>query len=325
MKKIFLSLALLMGCIEYQPTSTLPPAGAPNPKPLTVTEQTDKLVQVTEPEVDILWVIDNSCSMYEEQTGLATNFPVFMDYFLGSGLNYHIGVVSTDMTNGAHTGRLREVSGHRFIDEDTPSPSQVFSSMAVMGTGGSADERGRDAAYMGLEILKDGYNSGFVREDATLHVVAISDENDHSYQISLQEYINWMLTLKYGEDMVTFSSIVSPSPVCAGAAEPGTDYTAITNAVGGINWSICNDDWATVLEQLGLQAAGLKREYFLSQLPVPGTIDVAVSDGGTVYSFEEEIDWVYNQVRNSIIFNEYIPGALAEVHVTYDLLSETEQ
>ena len=64
----------------------------------------------------------------------------------------------------------------------------------------------------------------------------------------------------------------------------------------------------------------MKREYFLSQLPVPGSIKVEVKEEGTTYSFEEDIDWIYNAVRNSIIFTEFIPTALSEVYVTYDLL-----
>ena len=49
--------------------------------------------------LDILWVIDNSCSMTEEQQALSQNFASFVQYFVGSGLDYHIGVVSTDWDN----------------------------------------------------------------------------------------------------------------------------------------------------------------------------------------------------------------------------------
>jgi hypothetical protein len=315
-------LLLAGGCIEYQPASTVPPVGVANPRPLETPRQTDKLVQVQVPEVDILWTIDNSCSMFEEQTALAENFPVFMDFFLGSGLDYQIGVVSTDVGDN---GKLETANGYKWIDEDTDNPSAVFSAMAVLGTSGSGIEKGRDQAYDALEIKTqpDKYNEGFIRDDAALHLVFVSDEDDQS-AFARPEFVSYLKTLKWSEDMVTSSSIVSPNPVCPAAATPGDEYIAVTNAVGGIFWSICSEEWVELLENLGIQASGLKREYFLSQLPVLGTIEVWVVENGVTYTFLEDVDWVYDEQRNSIGFNEYVPGALAEVFVEYDVLSAIE-
>lgn len=327
MRKALWLVALMgvSGCIEYAPTSTLPPVGVANPRPLAAKTQTDKLVQVQVPEVDILWVVDNSCSMSEEQQGIAQNNPVFMDFFLGSGLDYHIGVVSTDMFDNSHSGKLRQSQGVRWIDDETPNPSDVFGAMIQLGTSGSADERGREAAYAALEVQADQYNAGFLRDDAALHIVFVSDENDHSTGITVGEFVEYLTTLKWNEDMVTASSIVSPNPTCPIAAEPGDAYIAITQAVGGIMWSICEQEWVDVLEQLGIQASGLKREYFLSQLPVDGTIEVWVVENGVTFTFDPEVDWQYIEERNSIIFNEYVPGALAEVFVEYEVLSAAEE
>ena len=112
------ALILMGGCTgENEIRSTLPPAGVANPKPLVADTQTDKLVQVQVPEVDILWVVDNSCSMFEEQQGISENNPVFMDFFLGSGLDYHIGVVSTDMNDNAQSGKLRQHGLDRVISQ----------------------------------------------------------------------------------------------------------------------------------------------------------------------------------------------------------------
>jgi len=326
MNKALWLLVLSGGCIEYQPASTLPPAGVPNAAPIESPTQTDRLVQVQVPEVDVLWVIDNSGSMGDNQAALTANFPVFMDFFLGSGLDYHIGAVSTDMNNSNDSGKLSEVAGYRWIDEDTPNPSDIFTGLALFGTSGASTERGRDAAYMAVEVeaQPNRYNDGFIRPDATLNIVAISDEEDQSFEISRPEFINYLQTVKISPDMVTFSSIVSPNPVCPDAFSAGDNYVAVTNQVGGIFWSICNQDWVTVLEQLGIQATGLKREYFLSQLPVPGSIKVWVVDDGSTFEFAEDVDWVYDPPRNSIVFNSYVPGALAEVFVEYDLLSATE-
>jgi len=319
-------LVLVVGCIEYTPTSTMPPGGAVNVRPVETPTQTDRLVQVLPPEVDVLWVIDNSSSMSDEQAALTTNFPAFMDFFLGSGLLYHIGVVSTDYATDQ--GRLEQAAGLKWVDENTADPIAVFASLAGLGIKFGTNEKGRAPAYSALEVhdVPDGWNDGFQRRDtASLSVIAISDEDDHSTEITIDEFVGYMNTIRPNPDNVTFSSIVTPPQNCApNGVEPGNAYIAVTDQVGGITWSICEQDWALVLEQLGMQAAGLQREYFLADLPVPGTIKVWVVEDGTTYEFAEEVDWVYDKTRNSIIFNEFVPKALSEVFVEYDVLSAAE-
>lgn len=319
---------LLLGCSEYDVSSTLPPAGIANPRPLEQVTQSDKLVQVTTPEVDILWVIDNSGSMQDEQDALVANFPVFMDFFLGSGLDYQIGVVSTDMDQLSHQGKLQGLGQTLWIDQDTVNPIAAFGAMAGLGISGSATEAGIAANYTAIEVESrpGGYNEGFYRVDASFHAVVISDENDQSgtNPVSKAEFIDWLLQLKPDPDNVTFSSIVN-EPNCAqcgifGGETAGASYIDVTQAVGGILHPIHNEDWADVLEQLGVQASGLKREFFLSQLPVPGTIEVRVEENGQAFVFVEDVDWTYSASRNSVTMVEYVPSPLAEVYVDYEIL-----
>ena len=139
MKKAIVLPLLASGCIEYDAQSTLPPPGAFNPRPLEVEQQTDTLTQVVSPEVDVLWVVDNSCSMSQEQHDVANNAPSFMDFFLGSGLEYHIGTVSTDMPNDE--GRLQMSGGLLWIEPTTPDPMQRFRALIELGNGGAFPRR----------------------------------------------------------------------------------------------------------------------------------------------------------------------------------------
>jgi len=320
-------VAALGGCDQEFTISTESRVyGEPNPMEVEPPIQVDSIHQVTTPEVDILYIVDNSCSMAEEQAQLSTNFPRFMDYFLGSGLDYHIGVVSTDMVDPNHSGKLIEKGGVKYIDDETEAPTQIFSEMAVLGTGGHYEEEGREAAYTALELRKEGHNADFIREDATLHLVMISDEPDGSGNdiISQSEFVKYLTELKWDSDMVTFSSIVGPPGGCGTGfggvqAEEGVGYLEVSDEVGGIKHSICTEDWDLVLDELGMQAAGLKREYFLSQLPVVDTIDVRILFEGN--NFEKGPDeWTYDPVRNSITFDSYVPDPLAEVQLTYEVL-----
>ncbi len=318
-------LAALSGCSEYDISGDQAINGKPNPPNLVIPPKEDRIVQVTTPSVDVLWTIDNSCSMSEEQAALTQNFQTFMNFFLGSGLDYHVGVISTDDNDQNHMGKLREVATQRWIDEDTADPINVFSGMANLGTSGSATESGRSTTYRAIELRKDLYNAGFIREEAGLHIIVISDEQDSSGNdpITRNEFGEYLRNLRPEEGMVTFSSIVNPPNcgLCGGGGTPGTEYIAVTDYVGGIFWDIRDADWAQVLEQLGVQAAGLKHEFFLTELPVPGTIEVATEENGAVFTFIEDEDWTYNPSRNSVIFAEYVPEPLAEVHITYERLS----
>lgn len=319
-----------------------PPPIVPNaPEPINPV-QLDRIVQIAQPQVDILFVVDDSCSMYEEQTALSQNFPDFMEFFLGSGLDYHIGVTTTDTeSNNNDAGKLeRAIVGgqtYRFIDEDTPSPTNVFSGMAVAGTSGSAEETGRAAAYRVLETQKDlPRNAGFYREEASLHMVFLSDEDDQSVQPGRSEWRQWMRNLKWADDMVTSHAITGlPSSNCSAIFETGSEYIAYSTWTGGVKFDLCTQNWGPLLEELGLQTSGLKREYFLSKIPViePWSLDVRVVvnlDGNIVTrrfdsclagdEIEDlECDVTYNPGRNSIVFLEYVPDPFSEIYVEYNI------
>ncbi|MBT3218902.1 MAG: hypothetical protein HN348_07400 [Proteobacteria bacterium] len=330
---LFVFAFMSFGCQEYDLRNQGEQFGEPRAPFLATPIKQDRMIQTTSPAVDVLWVIDNSCSMSDKQNKLAQNFPLFMNYFVDSGLDWHVGVVSTDMDNADHQGKLRSANGYRYIDETVPNPSATFTAMAKMGTSGSSWESGRAASYTGLELRKNGYNAGFLRKKAALSVVVISDENDYSGNspISLNEFIDYLLNLKGSTDDVTFSSIVGPPQSCWDAVEPGTQYISVTDAVGGIKWSICSEDWDQILDELGMQAAGLKREFFLTERPIVDTIEVWVIEDGTTLTFEMDdgvVDpkraFTYDAVRNSISFVNYVPDELAEVFIEYEILSAAQ-
>lgn len=328
MRSLLLGALFLSACSEYEISDGVPVVGMDNQPPLPVQTRTDRIVQVTIPSVDVLWVIDNSCSMQDEQNSLTNNFPAFMDYFVGSGLDYHVGVVSTDMDDTSHNGKLRTASGDKWIDESTNNPTNAFTTMANMGTSGSGNEQGIGAGYAALELKRDTYNSGFLRDSAAMHAVVISDEEDHTNgdPVTVNEFIGYLQGLKSSPSMVTWSSIVNEPGCCSGFGDeaPGTKYIDVTNAVGGILWPITNNSWDSVLEQLGVQASGLKREFFLAQIPVPDSVQVWVEHEGVEYDFAEGVDFDYLQDRNSILFDTYVPDPLSVVYIEYELLAAAE-
>jgi hypothetical protein len=324
--KILLVLPLLMvACSDYEIHDNNDALGKYNPPDLGADVKTDRIVQVTVPSVDVLWVIDNSCSMEEEQSSLTANFSKFMNYFTNSGLDYHVGVVSTDMDSGAHSGKLRRDAGNSFIDTtySASEAAQSFTRRARMGTSGSGWERGLDAAWASIVTHGNGNNSGFYREEAAFAMIVISDEEDSS-DISVNEFSSWATALKPASDMVSFSSIVWQQQCGNGpwGETVGSRYLSVTNTVGGIDWPICNTNWDSVLTELGMQAAGLRREFYLSSVPVVDSIAVVVQDdNGNSQEFQIDADYEYDRARNSIRFQSFVPEPLDEVLISYEVLA----
>ncbi len=156
MKNVFWIPLVLLACSDYQIHDQNDAGGKYNPPELGAQVKTDRIVQVTIPSVDVLWVIDNSCSMGDEQDALAANFSKFMNYFTDSGLDYHVGVTSMDMAE--HKGRLVPDLGTTFIDPSLSASqaNQSFSRRAKLGSNGNNDEKGLDAAWSAVVTHGNG-------------------------------------------------------------------------------------------------------------------------------------------------------------------------
>ncbi|MEO8702274.1 MAG: hypothetical protein ABI867_19675 [Kofleriaceae bacterium] len=170
-------------------------------------------------DVDILFMIDDSPSMADKQANLAANFPNFINKLASNpgGLpNLHLGVISSDMgTSGsgsatpapgigqigqggcAARGKAGALTvngapldaGSKFaIDVATPGGgrqtnftgnlAEVFGQMARLGAGGCGFEQPLAAIKAALD--NNPSNAGFLRPDALLAIVLLTDEDDCS-------------------------------------------------------------------------------------------------------------------------------------------------
>ncbi len=164
-------------------------------------------------EVDFLFVIDNSGSMGGEQATLIANFPAFINGIqtvLESVTSYHVGVVTTDDYNNniagcqnlsslvVHTGGGGSsnsmcgpfADGTNYMTE-SDDLATAFTCTAQVGTSGSASERQMQAtveAVTGVEAGPGECNEGFIRDEALLVMVIITDESDNA---SVGNAITW--------------------------------------------------------------------------------------------------------------------------------------
>lgn len=176
-----------------------------------VGQKTDYGVQASQSidftNLDLLFVVDNSGSMAEEQANLARSFDSFIGQFADRNLNFHIGIISTDTTptslsgwwtgtrsigggcapayqgifNGGPSTLLTKNSSYTFLTPLIPGYVDQFKSNVQLGTCGSGAESGVLSAYNFLapaNLASGGYNEGFVRPDGYLDVIFISDEDE---------------------------------------------------------------------------------------------------------------------------------------------------
>jgi hypothetical protein len=260
--------------------------------------QVDVFRQATVPQVDVLWVVDNSSSMGEEQQALARNFEEFYKYMEqlvdpeSEEEVFHIGVISTDVYDPDHQGKL--LGNPNIITDATPNAAEVFAQNVNVGLLGKADEQGFYAAELALtEPLISTFNAGFLRDDAYLFIIFVSDEDDCSFG-EAGYYLRRFLQIKgTGNDgMVKAAAVVGDVPEvpdwCQKEREkpvlPGVRYAELAEGTEGLVLSICDEDFAKSLDQLGFSAAGLRRHFTLTRRAIATSIQVWVkwrcSDAG---------------------------------------------
>jgi hypothetical protein len=192
-----------------QPTQPpLPPSAKPGQQVVhTTTQQQGK--------VDVLWVVDDSGSMKWAQDQLTGKFESFARKLTDARVNFQVGVTSTDvcqinwstgrpmasaecpdssivsggaMVGGKMVGPLRgefitdAQSGEKVMKNGSNFVEQ-FKRVAKVGIEGSSMEHGLSAAKMAIEKSLSGVNQGFLRNDAFLSVVVLSDEEDDGVQM----------------------------------------------------------------------------------------------------------------------------------------------
>jgi hypothetical protein len=201
-------------------------------------------------KMDILFVIDNSGSMGQEQDNLAANFPHFISVLEsftnadGDLIDYHVGVTTTGVSKSYQTqtipgwpnlsqsqsgddGQLQAKPAcnmtNRWLARGEADVASKFSCAASVGTSGPATEMPLEGLRLALtDRMADGANAGFLRDDALLAVVILTDEDDCSRSDN-------HFTLALGESL-------------CGAPTPVASYVAAIDDVMGDR-----DRWAAAI------------------------------------------------------------------------------
>jgi len=286
-------------------------------------ESVDVFYQDASKAVDILMIVDDSCSMEPFQQKLGESFEAFMTYFIDTNVDYQIAVTTTDVTSW----RAGQIRGE-VIGPATESAASRFSEAVNVGTLGSGFEMGLEAAAMALsEPLVSTDNFGFLREDATLSLIFVSDEEDGSPN-PVNDYINGFYELKghRNREVLNASALtvtdLSECPPSDYSSTAGDRYVDVAQQTGGIVGNLCAADFENIVVDLSLNTSRLRDTFFLSDKPDLSTIQVALED---VEIPCDAGQWSYQLVDKegepapAIVFErDFMPGASQRIAVRYD-------
>jgi hypothetical protein len=173
-------------------------------------------------------------------------------------------------------------------------------------------EEGFNATYE--YIVNNPYSSTWMRPDAGLLVVFVSDEEEQSdlEYPTASDFITWYSSMRMGSVfMASIVNLEALESMCfwpPGVLDVGNRYMNATNMLGGTIVDICDDDWSP-----GVTDATHSIEPYenltLTHKAEPDSIRIFIN--GSLNS-----DWYYQESNNTVYFTT-IPSAGQLVEIGY--------
>ncbi len=285
-------------------------------------------------KLDILFCVDNSGSMADEQQILADSFSQFIQSFQSNGIDTHYGIVSTDVTAmgtywssttgvygsyvNAGPGRLlSRFAGEPYLTSSSTSLVDKFKANAQLGTSGSGYEQCLQSFYLALDsTMLSSYNAGFLRDDAHLALVVVSDEDEaHSanetHAAVISRVNDRVRSVKVNSQNVIFSYAINknaavPNPIPAypngSLLYPLVYLQAAATDMSGETLDIENNFSAGLIQLGDHLATAAQRQFQLSQAP-SDLSKVVVKLNGAVVAQDAVNGWSYVTVNHAIQLN----------------------
>tara|TARA_Y100000034_G_scaffold118814_1_gene159920 strand:- start:847 stop:1734 length:888 start_codon:yes stop_codon:yes gene_type:complete len=257
----------------------------------------DSFTQIPEIHgVDVIWAIDTSGSMSDKQNILLDGIETMMNALPPHG--WRLNMISISPSVVLNDSQFPLVPGDTLEDA-----IQMYDSMSR-----GPEEHGFDAVMRYIDYNE--YALTWLRHDAALLVVFVSDEDDQS-GISVIDFENWYWLQR---PVVFLSSIVNlpvgDSSCNTNSVNVGDRYIEATQDFGGFIVDICDNNWSTGVVEASTQIH--PREFLrLTHQPISESIRV-------FYNTHEVAEWEYDESDNTVYFLT-TPPANTLVEIAYML------
>ncbi len=283
-----------------------------NPFPATSKCKIEYFTQAAEQTkmLDIVWIIDNSGSMADEQTNLGNNFNKFIADFISMNVDFKMGITTTDVSSSSQKGKMVAGSDTKLTSAKAKANKDQFltdfKNLVQQGIKGSGYEKGLEAS----EGFMQKNAKSFLRKDAYLAVVILSDEEDQSLKAP-SFYTDYLKSYKNSAGLVKIYSIVDKNLKSLGGNTVGFKrYAEASDQTAGVVADI-TDDYSKVLMDMGKTIIKLLSSFALAHDATPASMKVYVNN-------QEVFGYTYDASSSSIKFNDgHVPAAGAKIKVLY--------
>lgn len=277
------------------------------------------------PKVDVLFVIDNSASMKDNQLKLGERLSSFLSSL--QTVDWQIGITTTDTSSGPWgiKGSLVKLDGldQYILNKHTPNYEDVFARTVVRPEGVNCGSNCPSLVERPLEAatfaLAKGLSNGLIREGAELAVVVLSDADEGGDGLGVittpQFLLGTAATLFNQTKRVTgYAIVVEPGDTdCLAKRRAYTSYSyygynaaLLATLSGGVTGSICDSNYSKSLKKIGDHVLNLVSSITLSKMPLEGSVEVTLSPA------DPSIKWTVN--GKTIEFNKSPkPGTRVDV------------
>lgn len=259
--------------------------------------------------IDILWVIDRSGSMNSYNTELLNGIQAMLSALPTA--DWRLVIISADPTDSILSTEFPLVPG-----DDMTDAEQMLNTLPP-----GPWEEGFNSVYE--YMTNNPYSSTWMRPDAGLLVVFVSDEEEQSTTEypAPTDFLTWYQMQRMGsvfmasvvnQDATTSLCDYPPSPI-----NVGDRYMEATNILGGTIVDICDEDWTAGVTD-ATNSVDPYESLTLTHTPDPLTAIRVFINGSLNH------DWYYNSSDNTIYFT-VIPGGgdLVEIGYLYYETSDT--
>ncbi len=241
---------------------------------------------ISEPKVNILFVVDNSGSMKSHQEKLKANIGLFADKFFNNPrIDYKIGVVpiyDRVYLNDKHsygTSGVRKmnplgeliplkdkngnlIEGAPYITRDTPDAKNVLRNTVAIGIqwGPEAEESFSPVIeVISNEAKNQTINGGFYEKDAYLVVIFLTDADDVTPSMSSDDFYDYLIDAKGGDESKVLIAAALPSAKNNSARcrvdgnGPQYKFPALIARSGAIMADLCSNTFGQALAIFGEQ------------------------------------------------------------------------
>lgn len=259
------------------------------PEPtVTTTSPVSEVLETFQPvprQADVLLVVQDSWETQDRWQSYSAWAAALPDAVDALGLDVQVGLITTDPARG---GRLRSGGPYRWLtNAELPTHLEALTTLAIPTT--SLDVGGPEQVLDAWASGIMGYNAGFFRENADLHVIFVAETGT----LGTADFPSWRMNAKSAPWTVTSSAVVPPGAELEALVTPDGALVDIDDADWSATWDVLDtpdpvrDDRLLVLEGD----------------PEPATIDVWAEVAGALSPMAQGTDWIWDEAQGAVVIS----------------------